>query len=51
MQKNAVHEIWTWLPRKVLQGIRAYDCDRVQGVPFDACSQDISRDHNQRKKG
>ena len=38
MQKNAFHEIWTWLSRKVLREIRVYDYSKVQETAFYACS-------------
>ena len=33
MQKNAFHEIWTLLSRKVLREIRVCDCNKVQETP------------------
>ena len=51
MQKNAFHEIWTWLSRKVLQGIRVDDCNRVPETPSDDYIQNTAKDRNQRKKG
>src|SRR5699024_5833468 len=50
MQRNAFHEIWTWLSRTFLRGIRAYGCNRVPGTPFCDYIQDNTEDHN-RKKG
>ena len=50
MQKNAFHEIWTWISRKVLGGIRVGGCNRVLKIPFDGCIQGISKGRNQRKK-
>ena len=50
MQKNAFHEIWTLLSRKVLQGIRAHDCNKVQEMPFCACNPDIPEDLNRKKR-
>jgi len=51
MQKNAFQEIWTWISRKVLGGIRVGGCNRVLKIPFDGCIQGISKGRNQRKKG
>ena len=51
MQKNAFHEIWTLLSRKVLREKRAGGCNRVLKIPFDGCIQGISKGRNQRKKG
>ena len=49
MQKNAFHEIWTWLSRKVLREIRVYDYSKVQETAFYACSRDIPEDHIRKK--
>lgn len=52
MQKNVFYKIWTWPSRKVFQGIRIYDCNRVQEILFDAGnnvafeSGVITYDHN-----
>ena len=49
MQKNAFHEIWTWISRKVLGGIRVGGCNRVLKIPFDSCIQGITQG-NRRKE-
>ena len=50
MQKNAFHEIWTWLSRKVLREIRVYDYSKVQETAFYVFSRDNPEDHNRKKR-
>lgn len=50
MRMNVFYEIWTLLSRKVLREKCAGGCSRVQETPFCARSQDIVKDHIQKKK-
>ena len=50
MQKNAFHEIWTLLSRKVPQEIRVCDCNKVQETSSCVYSLDIPEGHNRKRK-